>query len=530
MWENQEISQDDLKVAINTRDGPTWDKAMAQAELEVESEVSNPFDFVNLLISPSLPIQWAYQALINKTPEKINQLPITRFIQNVTGAAGANQGLGVNIEAPFRKALGLPEMDRFQDFRVDRELATMAAEGVVTPEEANLAMIDRTGNAYLLAQQRVAQAGRIKYMGAPLGADLFPEGEQDQRAIKAEYDKARDAWVAGDDKAMTKFYETYPEYDARIASFQDPQERLRRFMISSVWDAWRELPDLYQDQVKEQLGEPFEQAFLQKETRSYDSIDTETLAFWGRVMNGVMPQTAPETPNIALDLAPPEIAAEYQRFADERERKFPNIGNILNQIYSTPEGAAREAVSERTQTFVDEYYKWRNQQFADHPDIIQYAISDSSEMAGQPPEIQGLFYQFQSMRENYFPGWYEMQAEYYDLPSKQRKAYREKHPLLPAYWDFRRQYMAQFPQMIPFLMSEESLAEAVLGEDYYTPPQEQIVNLQDYPPALVSQMMQYQATGQLSSGAREVLYMIWERNGKPQGSFNDYLAAVTGGP
>jgi hypothetical protein len=524
-----------VKDALETRDGDLWNKALTQAQLGIESEANNPWDFINLIMSPSLPIGWGYE-WARGTQDRIGQMPATRLIQNVSGALGANQGRGWNIEGPIRRLLGMPEYDRWHDYSVDRALADMVAEGSVSPEDGALAMTDQAGPAYLAAQQRVAQEKRIEYLGLPLGADLFPEGEQKQRALSQEYDRAREAWLGGQSDALQTFFDKYPEYESRMLLFKDePEERLRAFLRSSIWDAWFALPDLHRQQLAEQLGDVFTQAFLNKETRSYDSIDTPTLAQWAKVMKGVVPKTAPETPEAQVQLATVEEAEAYQAYTNERDEKFPGIGEILEVIYEAPEEVRDQYYDMFPE--VDAYYQWRNRYFAEHPEILPYAISDQSKMAGAPQDVQVLYYQFQAQRDQMFPGIFETQDQYYQIdPANKsaKKAFREKHPELVGYWEWRRDFMRQYPNLIPYLMSEEALAEAVLGEEYQATPGrtssqgiQYNLDINQLDPVLVRKLVAYYMLGEpLGTGGQKALQQFWEVSGKPGKSLQEFLDEI----
>jgi hypothetical protein len=538
--EDGEEDPEAVKEALELRSGPLWEKAISMAQLDVESQTGNPWDFINLIMSPSLPIGWGYEWMRGRK-DRIGQMPASRLIQNVSGALGANQGRGWNIEGPIRRALDMPEQDMYHDYRVDRAISDLAAEGVITPEDANLAMVDQSGDAFLLAQQRVADTQQIKYLGAPLGADLFPEGEQKQRALKAEYDRAWEAKEAGQTDAVNKFFDKYPEYEARNMLFkEDPEERLRAMLRGSIWEMWlsEELPELHKKQIREQLGDVFTQAFLNPETRSYNSIDTPTLTQWARLMKGVVPETAPETPAAQVELAGEGETAAYQAFTEERDRKFPNIGQILEVMYEAPEGVRAEYQNRFPE--IDAYYQWRNKQFADHPEILPYALSDQSEMAGAPQEVQILYYQFQAQRDQMFPDIFETQEAYYKIPAGDKKAktaYRAQHPELVEYWEWRRDFMRQFPNMIPYLMSEESLAEAVLGEEQQyssgrSTSQSGYVDLDidQLDPALVRKLSGYYMFNEpLGQGALKALKAFWERQGSPGDTFQWFLDVLLKG-
>lgn len=539
--ENEEITQQAALQAIQSQSGPLWEKAWAAAELEIESQTSNPWDFINLIMSPSLPISYAYNWATGQKDE-IGQLPATRLIQNVSGALGANQGRGWNIEGPLRRALDMPEQSKYHDYHVDRELANLTAEGALTPEQATLAMTERQGDAFLMAEQRVAQTQQIKYVGASLGADIFPEGEQDMRALKLEYDRAWEATNQGDEGALERFWDKYPEYESRRLLFKEGEDRLRQFLISSIWDAYynEELPALTKREITEQLGDVFTQAFVNKETRSYDSIDTPTLTQWARTFNGVVPSTAPETPEAQIQLSSPEAAAMYQEFVDEKYAKFGDISQVLSVFYEAPEEMQDQIKQLLPQ--IDDYYEWRNEQFAKNPDLIPLAISDTSKVADAPPEVQTLYYQFQYQRQEMFPGIFELQDEYFKLGDdrKAKAKFREEHPELPQYWEWRREFMRQYPNMIPYLMSEESLAEAVLGDEQYSSgggggsssskkkkdkedePTE--INISALPKVLKDRLLDYYIYGTpLGTNTRRKLREYWESQGSPGEKLNDFI-------
>jgi hypothetical protein len=535
MVHDEEISETDAQAAIQDHAGLIWEKAYAQAKLDTDSDTANPYEFINLMMGWALPIQWAYYGLTGQK-DKINALPITRMVNAVTSGLGMNKGRGINLEGPIRRTLGMPELNQYDDYRVDRMLANMAAEGLITADDATRAMLDRTGPAFLQAQQRVAQMGTWSYFGAPAALDFFPEGEATQRALQGEYQKALEAWMKDEKStAMQDFFDKYPEYEARMALYRDPESRLKQFMISEVWNKYRQLPDLYQKQMRDQLGDQFNDAFINKETRSYESINTQTLSMWAQVMGSILPAAAGTIPEAPVTLASPEVAKAYQDFRDTVNQKWPNVYSALDIYYRIPPGKVQDAYAKKHPE-IDAYYKFRNAYFAANPEIIPYATGEESAVAGAKPEIQQLYYVFMSSRDQQFPGVMQLQDQYYNLPAgSQRTAFRKQNPMLANYWDWRREFMRQYPQTIPYLMSVESLAETVLNEQISTPaigvgttqavaaPQE----LQEFTPALLRALLgYYQADQPLSAGAQKELRRIWTQAGQPAGDLTIWLEQV----
>jgi len=527
--ENGEITPEEAKLALTNLEGPVWEQAYSKAYLDVEPEITSPIEFSRVLLGWSLPLTWAYEVYKGR-PERISQLPISRTIQNITGMLGGMLGgsnKGINIEAPLRKQLGLPEQDMWQDYRIERELSNMAAEGWDT-EEILRAQVEYSGPAFEEAERRVAATGQLRWIGGPFGVDLFPEGEQKQRALKNDYDKAMEAWVNGGkyEDTVGKFFDEYPEYQARKQSFiDDPEERLRMLMRSKIWDAYNnKLSSLQKKEVTERLGDVFQNAFLDKETRSYDSIDTATLALWSKTMGEYVPTSAPELPQVEFEFSPPEIDTQYQAYVDERNTRFPHLSRMWDMLYSLPENQ-RQKISDEMPMF-DDYYDWQTVYLSEHPDIIEYVLSDQAKMKGAPAEAQALYYQYYGQVETLWGDEiYDIQNGYYEQPTRNAKRqYLKEFPQLIDFWDHKDSFLSMYPEMIPYLKSVESIAEDVLGNNYEKKVQ---VNIDEMPTSLVRSLMGYYWTGDpLSDGARIAVRKIWEDMGRPGGDLDTFIDEI----
>jgi hypothetical protein len=385
-------------------------------------------------------------------------------------------------------------------------------------------MMDQSGEAFTLAQQRVSQMGLTQYLGAPLGIDFFPEGEQKQRRLAGEYDTAIGAWKRGDDQALSAFFDKYPEYQARMASFQEPEERLKRFLISEVWQAYNALPGLYKKQAREQMGDTFNDAFLNKETRSYDAIQTASLAGWAQQLGATNPASAPAAPGaLPLKLADPQIAAKVEAFNAERGGTHQQAMDINGLLYSLPE-AQQDAFRAQYNDQLKAYSNWRNRQLATQPEIIPYVTSeDNGGLNALPADQQQLVYQFRALRDEQFPDLDQQQDEYFALVDKgQKRYYRETHPELTKYWDFRTQYAAAYPTVASYIVGEDKVSAAL-------DPQYQVNQavIQQFSTELTRQWMGAQYAGEtLSNGARAELKRLWVEAGQPSGNFNAWLGTL----
>jgi hypothetical protein len=519
-----EITDAEAQSALQQRAGPVWEKAVSQAQMEIEENIANPADFAALMFGFSLPLEWIRRIYAGK-PEKITQLPVTRLIQSATALAGVPGG--VNIEAPIRRALGLPEMGEWGEYYLARELAAMAADGTVSPEEAELAMVERSGEAWELAMERVGKTLALRNIGGALRADIFPEGEEKFRTLNQQYRALIESGASS--KELAQFYDDHPEFQAYklMNKSDDPAAMLKGHLLNTLWDRWWSLPDLARKELREAFGDTWE-TFENKETRSIDAVDTPTLAFWVQAMGAKLPSTVPQLPaGMMPELPGQEMMAAYQQYVDEREQHFPGIFDIQSAYYDTPEGQRGPMPAE-----LQAYNAWRYQQLASNPQLIPYASSQEPQtweggtlpLAGAPLEIQQLVYAYRAQREQHFPGIFDVQDAYYSLDKQARRRYLKEHPELPAYWDWMRAFQGQYPQILPYVKSIESIAEGVLGESYQAPEQIVPVDPADFHPALIDSLARYYFSGgSLGEGARRELRRLWESYGRPGDDLQSWI-------
>jgi len=530
MLEEDQITEEQAQEAIESRSGKIWEDAKIQAKAEADTELNNPLDFAFALSSPSLPLSLAreYFGIAGGDKSRISQLPITRTIQSVTSMMGIGKNpRGVNVEEPFRKGFGLPEIDRFEAYRIDRELSNMVADGLIDKDTAIMSMINRTGPDFEDAQRRVATQMNIKMFLSSVGVDFFPEGEEEMRAIQSEYYKAMEArYEQGDEQAFTKFWDEFPEYEARQAAVNDdPEEMMRHFLRSRIWQAWNEKNGYEKGQVAKAFGDVFEDSFLNKETRNYDDISTETYAAWAKTLGATMPDKLEGTPEIANASIPDEINNQLNQYLSERNSNFPGISETLEQLYALPE--AQQQAFRNSHPMIEDYQSWRNKFITQNPSVVSYLTGESSELYGLPEPVQLAVYNYRQEVNDNFPNIYDTQSAYFNIANTNaKKNYLKQHPELPAYWDFRREYSAAYPQAAPYILSDESLAKSILGEDRYINSTVQEVDRTQFDDALLRLLASYYYGGRpLTSGARAELTRLWDNAGKPAGTMENWLNA-----
>lgn len=367
---DETYSQAELQAALESRQGDIWNKAVAQAKVEIDSEFNNPMDFMNAISGPLLPISWAYKLAQGKKDE-IGELPVTRAIQAMT--AWATPG-GLNIEAPLRKALGMKVGGEYYDYYIESELTNMAAMGEISAEDAMTAMIDKTGAAYQTALTRVGKKQSIRYFASSFAADFFPEGEQKIRALREEFQAAIETNNVGE------FFDKHPEYQARLLSFADtPEEKMRKFAVSAIWRMREELPDLRRKAIEKQLGVDFERNFLDSETRSVDSISLDKLMTWARAFGAALPEaTKGYGENLKFDLPSSAEEERYGWYYDEKDRLFPGISDINERYNAFPKGSAERKAYLKMHPELIQYWNWNDGIKTQYPEIkeLQKEVSN----------------------------------------------------------------------------------------------------------------------------------------------------------
>ena len=405
MVETGEITPAEADEANKTRAGEAWTAAYQRAAEEQDTRFNNPIDVVNNLFSPAL--WWSIpNNILQGTPEKTNPLPVTRFGQTLQyatqgtwleGAGAVAGGLLAGPERAIRKKSGLSEFGEWGDYYVDRWLANMAADGTFSTKDVLLALTERRGPAFEEAYKRAGQEQAFRMPGGvmlyglthgmaakdvgptvlaslfPLG--LFPPGELKQRGLQDDYKKAQDAYYnKGQEDALNQFFKDHPEYEARLALWDKPEERLRQFLVSEIWDAYYKLERPNRSKAVDQLGPTFEKTFLNDGTRDYSGLRVDQLAAWAKILKGVVP-VVPETKAVddmgfllpELDLYPPELAKAIEIFQNERDRLYPGWFMLQSAYYNLP-NEKRAGYMTRF-PLLKKYQDWRKKYEKDHPEL-----------------------------------------------------------------------------------------------------------------------------------------------------------------
>lgn len=340
--EADKITEEQFEEALATQSGDLYEEVWAQAAEELDLGISNAYDLITTLSGPLLPIAWAHDWIRGK-PEKIGLLPATKTIKGITSITNIGQATGSpggwNAEKGIRTFLNMPTEDEFQPYRVDRELSNMVHEGYelngkkITYHDAWRAMVERKGDLFDAAVERVGDVGFVKTFTGSLGVDLFPEGEEKSRLLQREFYAAMDAGKAD------VFFDDHPEYKARMEAMRGWDEpEVRQFNITKalLWEVYHEMKETNYTKLNQltKRDRAFREDFLGGKESGYANVTTEQMATWldflgGEVYEGIpigeMDLSAPMPSDLEMD--------QITWFYDTREAEFgANIG-MVNNLY-----------------------------------------------------------------------------------------------------------------------------------------------------------------------------------------------------
>ena len=160
-----------------------------------------------------------------------------------------------------------------------------------------------------------------------------------------------------------------------------------------------------------------------------------------------------------------------------------------------------------------------------------------------PENISVSLKAWNAERDTRFPGIYDIQSMYYGLPADKQAAFLINFPEYTKYKAWRKQYIADHPDIRPFIdsyyaqdilsgkvnASQETigLLKLYYSQDYQDPLYGAADYLKDASKVLWEQLFDYQLFKQKpSDAAMKELRTIWEASGKPGNTLTVFLDEI----
>lgn len=435
-----EISQDDYDLAVEERGGATWDYAEAMTQQNNDADRYDAWDFASTMAAPHAPLMWAYNAAFGDRKDIRPFTPASRIMRNAATLLGVEDwnNSKYNLEAKVRRHFGLSSYDKWDDYRIKRAASDLAGDGILTPDEAKEAIAaaafvesgqmtaeeaKEQSEAYRLAVARSNQEYTGGVGAAILGTlgisvSSVPQGENNLRALQDDFGRAYDKYKQADEsldaflqahpdmdeetassewerrnpklskdaEALSEFFNAHPEYETRLGMFDKPEEQIHKFMIDQMWSTYNKLPDLNKQEARDHLGADFQDAFLNGQTRDYDSIPSETMQVWMKLMQADTLGGLSADQRMLVNLygkvafTEPETAQRVQVFYDTRRSTFPEYYDLQSGYYAKPKGKQRKAYL-KANPQLEQYWDWRKGFMFSNPDLVQYLTDNEQEIA-----------------------------------------------------------------------------------------------------------------------------------------------------
>jgi murein DD-endopeptidase MepM/ murein hydrolase activator NlpD len=397
------ISLTEAANAKANQSGALWEQTKTRME-ELAKSTEGADSFSNMF-RPHLPLDIIWK-LKTGTANEIGVLfPMTRIIKNLTG---------VNIEKPLKEGLrkvtgaeNIPDWDMWEEQRADLALADMVGDGLMTPRDALIAMIERKGDAFDQAKQRAAEKQKLQNFSV-FGGQLFPTGEKEYYKSKVLQDKLINEAVASlggnpDDysygekwdlikanglnkrgSALGDFYKNNPAYDIRGSVYDVPEARLKDMLADEVWGAWNSKGKLDKKLMADDLGESFEGKFLDPETRDLKAVTLDELGEWAVKTRGYVPQQ---------EILKPGDFPEVRYGTADQNQRYTNIYATRDQLFDmeslNPKLAAYSNLTQDEKyatrdvdAELDGYLDWYGAQMRANPDLSQLINPDYQASTG----------------------------------------------------------------------------------------------------------------------------------------------------
>jgi hypothetical protein len=443
------ISQEDYDSASESREGATWDYAESMMSQNDESDRYDAWDFGTAMASPHAPIMWAYNAAFGDKKDIGPFSPLSRIMRNAATQMGVEDWNNSkwNLEAKVRRQMGLPAYDKWDDYRIDRSLSNLAGDGSFTPDEVKEGMAisalvqsgkmdpeqaKEQSEAYREAVKRSYQEQTGGGAGFALGllgisVTSVPQGENNLRTLQDDFGNAYAQYKTAND-SLEEYLADHPEMaqDEAAAAWEKANPKLAK-----EGDALTQFFDDHPE-YETRLG-----LFDKPEAKLHKFYIDEV---WKKFN---------EMPKVNQDEIREHLGTEFQEaFMSSETRNYDAIPVETMTVWLKMMGTdPLGGLTADQRLLVNLYGK------------VQYT----------DPETANRVQVFYDTRSGTYPDFYKTQSGYYELTDKTKKqGYLLEHPELQQYWTFRKNFMRDNPDLVPYLTDDEKAIERAKSQSRNT--------------------------------------------------------------
>ena len=180
------------------------------------------FENTGIAVNPLLVGILASTGVLGENVKRLGPFPFTpqeQMLAVATAAMGVGGPWGVQLrEYPY------------QTYYIEREIANMAADKTITPQEAKMALLSRAGDVWDKASRRAALETYLRWGTSLIGGigpvAIYPTGEELRRELSDNFYQAmRDVSSGAHPEALDVFFEAHPEYTASTWLFKTDDQR-----------------------------------------------------------------------------------------------------------------------------------------------------------------------------------------------------------------------------------------------------------------------------------------------------------------
>jgi len=479
------VSKEEGEKAIINKSGSLWDAVKADLK-SGEGGVGGFSELFKL----HTPLDLALRVATGNTRSYGTFFPFTSLVRGLSSPFVKG---GINPDATVKKALSaltgqeFPEFDAFDEYRQERALRNLVAEGAISPQEAIIAMMEHKGRAWDMAVDRNAKEGFIPALTslAGLRGTVFTEGERRYYQARLERDRLVDSELqrAGYDPSVMsseqkwdtlkklgllsegtplfEFGKQHPEISVTGYLFAEQEGRLSKFLSDEVKRIYYDsLSSLDRRRARNMLGQDFADFVAGNKS----DVDLDTLATWAKTLNGYIPKagvnvnTSKAKEFIESD---PTLSQQYEYYLTQRGA----VQDVLDEYYRLPDELSKRVYLNKHPE-LKAFFAWEDKFFGQNPELVKAMGKDQPQVyarkGNEPqqsadaaniadPELAAEYRQWLA----HYNQVKDTMDKYYALPTDQRKAFLREHPELEYYFKWNDDFWKNHPELAKMIGREE---------------------------------------------------------------------------